>query len=233
MFTVKAKLDTKVFREARWKLSDTQIRQALRMSLNDAVIKGRTMVRRSAQEVYNVKASAFNDKSNKKGLTLDKATTSKLTARIIAGHTPIRLSDMNPKYEGKAVATQVKYNKKTGKAQRGKVVKRSTSQISVEIIKGKRKTLGSAFTIGIAKHAQSGNQFATTAIFARGKKGKPGFEFGKSRYPIDSMSAISVATSVMNKKTLGKYDRELNKYASDRFEHHVKRLVKKADGLSS
>lgn len=188
------------------------------------------MVRRSIQEVYNIKASTINDDNKRKGLSIKKATGNDLSSQINAGHTPLKLSDMNPQFKGSTVARQVTY--KGGKAKAGKAVRRSISQISVEVIKGQRKVLGSAFTIGIASNAKTGQQFATTAIFARGKKGKPGFEFGKPRFPIDSISTVSIGTAATNTKSLSKYDNELNAYASERFIHHVERLIKKVEGVS-
>ena len=230
MFDVRTEINDELFARMKEKLSESQIKQALRMSLNDAVVKGRTMVRRSVQEAYNIKASRFSESDGKKGLSLKKATNDSLSSQINAGHIPLPLSDMSPKYSGSAVAQQVKYSK--GKARAGKTIKRSTSPITVEVIKGQRKVIGSAFTIGIGKHNSTGQQFATTAIFARGKKGKPGFEFSKPRYPIDSISSVSIGTAATNTKSLTKYDNELNEYASKRFVHHVERLIKQVDGLS-
>lgn len=230
MFQIKTEINEEVFTRMKEKLSQGEIKKALRMALNDAVVKGKTMVRRSVQETYNIKASRLNDTNTRKGLSIRKATNSNLTSQINAGHTPLQLADMSPKFTGTTIAQQVSF--KGGKAKKGKVVKRSSSAISVEVIKGQRKVLGSAFTIGVGK-SSNGRQFATTAIFARGKKGKPGFEFSKPRYPIDSISSVSVGTAATNTKSLSKYDNVLNDYASARFVHHVERLIREAERYSN
>lgn len=231
MIEVRAEINDDLFKRAMEQLSPSKVVQALRMALNDSVVKGRTMVRRSIQEVYNIKAARINDSNSKRGLSLKKATNSELQAEIRAGHIPLKLSEMNPKYTGSVIARNVSF--KGGNARKGKLIKRSTSAISVEVIKGQRKTLGSAFTIGVATNRVSGQQFATSAIFARGKKGKPGFQFGKARFPIDSISSVSVATAATNTKSLDKYQDDINKYATDRFIHHVERLLKAADNGGS
>ncbi len=229
MFDVRAEISEDLFQRMKDKLSAGKIKRALRMALNDAVIKGKTMVRRSITEVYNIKAARVNDNNSRKGLSLKKATDSDLSAQINAGHTPLKLADMDPKYSGSVIAQQVSF--RGGSSRKGKTVKRSTSAISVEVIKGQRKTIASAFTIGVAKNAATGQQFATTAIFARGKRGKPGFEFAKPRMPIDTISSVSVGTAATNTKSVEKYQDELNHYANKRFVHHVERLIKEVDDL--
>lgn len=190
------KVDTKEIDNLKKRLSKSKIASATRMALNDSIRKGKTETKRAIVGIYNFKPSRIDDRDRKKGLSLKLATNSNLSAEVDAGHVPINLSEASPKYKGITVANQVKYKK--GKAQKGKAFKRSTGQISVEVLKGQRKVIGSAFTIGIGTNAKSGNQFATSAIFARGKRGKPKFSFGKKRYPIDSLSMPSVATAALN-----------------------------------
>lgn len=226
---VKVEVNEEIFKRAKEKLSPSQIAGAMRMAMNDSVRKGRTMVRRAVQSGYNIQANVINDKSPKKGLSIKFASGRDLSAEIRAGHTPLSIKDANPRFTGVQVASKVSY--KGGKAKKGKALRRSTSQISIEIIKGQRKTLASAFTIGVGQHNGGTGQFGTGQIFARGKKGKPGFVFAKPRYSIDSISTISVATAAANDRSLDQYGPEVNQHAQQRFIHHIERLIKKVDGL--
>ena len=206
-------------------LSKQQIASATRMALNDSIRKGKTETRRSITEIYNIKASRINDANKGKGLSLKLASKTNLSAEVDAGHIPISLSEANPKYKGRVVANTVKYRK--GKAVKGKSVKRSTGQVSIEIVKGQRKIISSAFTIGLGTHSDTGNKFATSAIFARGKKGKPTFKFGKKRYPIDTLSTISVATAALNVKAKEKVMPVVSDFYQKSVTRQMQRLVDK------
>lgn len=224
---IKIEANEELFNQATQKLSPSQIAGAMRMAINESLTKGRTMVRRSLQDAYNIKTARVNDE--KKGLSLKKATNKDLTGQINASHTPIAIKDMNPKFKGVAIAQQVSF--KNGRAKKGKILRRSTSQISIEVIKGQRKTIDSAFTIARGTNASNGQQFGTPAIFARGKRGKPDFKFSKSRLPIDSLSTVSVGTAATNKRSLDQYDGPINSYAQQRFVYHIERLIKSVEGL--
>jgi hypothetical protein len=228
---VKIEANVDLFEKAKEKLSSSQICRAMQMAINDSLRKGRTMVRKSVQDGYNIKAAKLNDKDPKRGITTKLASVSDLSGQINAGHYPISLKDANPQFtQGTTIAQRVSF--KNGAARKGGLIRRSQSQISIEIIKGQRKTLGSAFIPGVGTNASNGQQFATPAIFARGKRGKPGFAFGKDRYPIDVMSTISVATATVNDRSLEKYKGPINDYAQSRFIHHIERLIKQVDGVA-
>lgn len=203
------------------KLSSKQITDAARMALNEAARKGKVEVKNAITSIYNIKPSRITDSNKKKGLSIKHATNKNLTAEIDAGHTPTQLSDANPKFKSIAIAQSVKF--KDGKASKGKLNKRSASQISVEIVKGQRKTLATAFIPG--RVTQGSTQTLTPLIFARGKKGKPTFKFGKSRYPIDTLSSISVATAATNVNAKEKYQPVVEAYMNKRFVHHIQRMV--------
>lgn len=225
---VKVEINEELFARAKEKLSASQIASALRMAMNEAATKGRTMVRRSIQDVYTLKAGLLN--SPNKGLVVKKATNKDLSAEIKASNKPLSIKDANPKFsKGVAVAQSVSFI--GGKARKGALIRRSTTEITVEVIKGERKPIKSAFTIARGTHAKSGQQFTTSAIFARGKRGKPGFVFGKDRMPIDSISTVSVGTAAANDRSLKKYDGPVNQYANDRFIYHIERMIKSVDGI--
>jgi hypothetical protein len=201
------------------KLSPGKIASATRMALNESIRKGKTQISKAVREVYNIKPSLLNDPNKKKGLSLKLASNNNLSAEVDAGHTPLGLENMAPQYSGTTVANKINF--KNGKAKKGGAIKRSTGQISIEVIKGQRKTLGSAFAPGLVK----GGSQATNKLFARGKKGKPGFEFAKPRNPIDTISSISVATAAMNSKSAEKYDKTVQETLTNRSIHHLKRAA--------
>jgi hypothetical protein len=205
-------------------VSSKQVASATKMALNDGVRKGKTEVKKSISSLYNISSSRIDDGNKKKGLSLKLATNDHLMAEVDAGHIPVNLSEASAKFKGETVATKVSF--RGGKAKKGKAIKRSLGKISVEVIKGERKELETAFTIGRATHAATGQQFTTTAIFARGKKGKPDFKFGKSRLPIDSMSTVSVATAALNTDAQTKVQPIVNQHVTNRMIHHLKRAIK-------
>jgi hypothetical protein len=227
---VKIDIDPSLWDKAKEKLSSRQIAAAMRMAINEGLVKGRTEVRRGIQQVYNIRTGILNDE--KTGLKLKKATGTNLTGDISANHKPMSISDADPKFKGVTVGQQFTRGK-DGKVKKGAKIRRSVAQISVEVIKGQRKPINSAFAPGRATNSQSGKQHFTTAIFARGKRGKPGFNFGKARLPIDSISTVSPGTAATNERSVEQYSEIINNYAKGRFIHHINRLIAEVDGLSS
>lgn len=208
--------------KAEKEFGEQKVHAAVRQALNEGIRKGRTEVRRSIQSLYNIKASRINDSDKRKGLSLRLATNKNLEADLDAGHVPITLSDTSVSYKGDVVAVSFKRNK-SGKITNKKNIKRSTGIITVEIIKGQSKTIPSAFTIGVSSGA-TGIQSATSAIFARGKRGKPDFQFGKDRLPIDVISTVSVATAVISVRSQSIYNQTVTDYTMQRLMRSLKRL---------
>lgn len=224
---LKIETNSDVFERAKSKLSSMQIVAAMRMSINEGLTKGKTMVRRGTQGVYNLKTSVLNDE--KKGIFIKRATNGNLTGYINAVHKPLSIAEADPQFKGSTIAQHVSF--KNGKARKGKVIKRSVSTISIEVLKGQRKTISSAFVPGVVTHGTSGMQFGTTAIFARGQRGKPGFVFGKSRYPIDKITTVSPGTATTNSRSMDQWQRPVTEYAQQRFVYHLERLIKEVDGM--
>jgi hypothetical protein len=221
------KQDIEGLKDLKKQLSKPQVASATRMALNDSIRKGKTETKKAITAIYNIKPSRIDDSSKKKGLSLKLATNSSLSAEVDAGHVPVNLSETKVSYKGVVVAMQVKY--KNGQAKKGKSFKRSTSAISVQVRKDEgAKVINTAFTIGSATHAKTGNQFATSAIFARGKKGKPVFSFGKSRYPIDSLSTVSVATAALNVKAKEKVQPVVSAFYKKDIQKQMQRLIDKS-----
>ncbi|MGZ5302527.1 MAG: hypothetical protein ACXWDO_00295, partial [Bacteroidia bacterium] len=159
---------------------------------------------KSILSLYNIKSSRIDDRDAKKGLSVKLATGSKLSAEVDAGHIPVNLVNVaGIKTTREEVGRKVSFassikTRKTRSVKGGKVYR---TAISVEITKGTRTTLRTAFIVNKFK-SQGGStvNIAGGAIFARGKRGKPTFEHGRSRMPIDSLSTVSVSTAANNTK---------------------------------
>lgn len=225
---IKIEANTEVLERAKAKLSSSQISAAMRMAINEGLTKGRTEVRRGVQEVYNMRTAVLNNDTT--GLKIKKATGSNLTGNIAASNKPLPISEASPKFRSVTIGRSFTYNK-DGKVKKGAAIKRSVAQISIEIIKGQRKTINTAFAPGRATNATSGKQSFNTAIFARGKRGKPGFKFAKPRMPIDTISTVSPGTAASNERSVNNYSNTVTDYANKRFVYHIERMIKEVEGL--
>lgn len=215
---------TKILKDELNKLKKErlQIDVATRMALNEAVKKGKTEVKKSITEVYNIKPGSITDSNRKKGLSIKSATNKNLRAEVDAGHTPVNIGSLSKVKQVKqevgqnvAFASNVK-TKKTKTVKLARIFK--GGGIQFELKKGSVKTLPSAFRVGKLNNA----------VFARGKKKKIGFQFDKPRMPIDSVSTISVATAALNVDAQSKYTPVVEQYYAQRLEHHLKRMIDKA-----
>lgn len=215
----------------------------MKMAINDGARRGRVMVRKGIQDVYNIKSARINDPNKKKGLSVQFAQSGNLKATISAGWMPVNLvnvqgSKLEASQVGSEIAfsSRIRYNKKTGAVIPGRTTSRrirkiySGGGISVEIRKGSRKTISSAFTIGRFHHYKTGASVSIPggAVFARGKKGTPAFQFGKKRMPIDSIATISVHRASVDSKAVDLFEGPVNAYTMQRFKHHVERMIKAA-----
>lgn len=232
MFTISLKDAEKAIKEAERQYSPSKVAGAVRMALNDTARTGKVAVRKAVQDLYNIKNTRINDTNPKKGLTVSFATNKKLEAEIRAGHIPVNLINIiGVKLEAQQVGQEFSFAS-TIKRRKTKVVKGKKLYggrgISLEIFKGDRKNIPTAFTVGKFRHYKSGSAVSipSTAVFARGKKGSPRFEFGKQRMPIDSLSTVSVMTAATNSKAQDKYGDKVNSYCLDR-------LIKNLNALSN
>lgn len=192
----------------RRQLSESQVHSGVRMAINDATRWGKTRVKDAIRQVYNIKAQRITDSNRKKGLSIILATNNNLTAKITAGHTPANMGSLS--------GTRVTQKK----------------GVSVEVQKGKRKTIPSAFRLYATKGQKGASFYPTTdskaVIFARGKYGKPKFIFQKPRKPIAPITSLSVATAAHNTNAIKAYEPKVSAYYEKRLIHHLERIVSDA-----
>jgi hypothetical protein len=236
MFTISVKDAEKAIKEAEQQYSRSKVAGAIRMALNDTARTGKVAVRKSIQDLFNIKNSRINDTNPKKGLSVSFATNNKLEAEIRAGHIPVNLINITGvKLEAQQTGQEFSYastiKRRKTKAVKGKKTY-SGRGISLEIFKGDRKNIPTAFTVGKFRHFKSGSAVSipSTAVFARGQKGKPGFQFGKARMPIDSLSTVSIGTASINSKAQDKYGDKVNTYCLQRLLKNLNSLGTSATG---
>lgn len=210
------------------KISDNfrvqRIQAAARMATNDSLKWGRTQIRRSIQEYYNIKAKRVNDSVAQRGLKIVLARDADLNGKITAGHKPIDLSDITKvKISQQVVAQNVTYSSsvatKRVKARKGAQIKRPVG-VDVQISKGRKETIQRAFFIA---------KFGKT-VFARGTYGQNGMEFTDDpRAKIQAIKTVSVATAALNTRAMAQWSRPIQ----DRFDMENRRQISRLLGTSS
>lgn len=214
-------------------LGPDMMKGVLKMVTNDSLRKARTEVRRGIQAVYNIRADRINDGSYRKGLSMKFASTHDLTAELRAGHDVISFKSLTgvrteKKQTGQhfSVATTLRGRKQ--KTMKGAKVY-AGGGVSVKIFKkGSKKIIPSGFVPGMGRQGQSTSKSISGAlVFARGIRGKVGFEFKKDRNPIGTFSNISIATAALNTNSKRVYAVAVNEYSKRRLIHHIERHIKK------
>jgi hypothetical protein len=182
-------------------LSKAKVDRATAMAINDAARFGKTRVKDAIRAVYNMKQARILDKDPKRGLTIKFADALTKTAKINAGHRPANFASF----------TGTRFTKKG---------------LSVEVKKGSRKPIPSAFRLGVTKGIKGAASSGETAVaFARGTYGKPKFVFGKERKPINPPRSISTATAALNIKVQEKYGEAIQQQYQKRLIHHMQRML--------
>ena len=185
-------------------LTQREVASATRIAMNDATRWGKTRVKDAIRTQYNLKPGRITDSNPKKGLSLSLATTDNLTARIKAGHTPANLGSF----------TGTRFPKGRG--------------VSIEIKRGQRKTIASGFRLKVSSGVQGASGTGDKAVaFARGRYGKPGFQFGKARKPISALSSISVATAAANTNAIKKYEPAVSQRFQEQLVRQLNRMIDK------
>jgi hypothetical protein len=170
--------------------------RAIRTALNDSITRGRSRLASIILQHYN--ETAFTPTAVRSGLIIERARQNNLTARIYVSGKPLSLSYFSPR--------------KTAKG------------ITVEVIKGRRKLLKSAFRV---QFGGSGRSW----VVAKGKYAKGGFEWRKERVkpypasdlPVSRLVSVSLPGTVMSDQvgTLQELGQDLERYYPTRLEYHV------------
>ncbi len=195
------------------------------MAINDSLRFGRTRIREDIAKEYNVKLGRLYASDRKKGLHVKPAYYNNLQGTITAGNMPVGLSGFN----GNRLAVETTgYNIsfassiKTRKMRVQRKAIRKAGGISVEIKKGRRDVIRSAFKI--PKYG--------SLVFARGNYSAFGFLWRHRRVnttgqdkPIEVLNSTSVATMALNKHTVLRYFLPIHRKYEQELQRQLKRLL--------
>lgn len=169
-------------------LYSPEAHKAINRAINRSLGKANTELNREIRSAYNIALKDLNDKDNK---LIKQSTESSLTGTINASQMPLSLSKFNPSFVSDRIIGG-KYSSlvKTQKGRSTKV-RRGNLGVTVEIIKGQKVQLPSAFML-----FQGGA--AGSPVFARGTYNTDGFKWGKPRLPISKLNTKSVFYAIFS-----------------------------------
>lgn len=170
-------------------LSPDQVKKATARAINHTLGVIKTSVNKEIRSVYNLSASDVRE-----NLTIQKATNGNLKGFIKANRAPISFSKFNPVSISKSGNGFIR-GAISGK-NKGFAFKKTRSPnvgVSVQVLKGERKNVPSAFMLlqGSGKGS----------VMARGNysTGSP-FKFDKPRLPIEGLNSISIHGATLHSK---------------------------------
>lgn len=201
---IELNIQLKDFDRALRHMDPATVRKAGLMSMRETTRAGRVAASKSIRTVFNLKAKDVN----KELRALKVMATGDLVGIIEAKGRPINLVKFGAKWErGRRVTTGTKsYTKKRATKSGG---------VSVRIHKGKKTVL---------KHA----------FIARGRRGSADgagglFVFQRAttnQYPLVNKASITIASMLMQPRTLTDTGKAVEARWSSRFPHHLERLRK-------
>lgn len=195
MIEIETKEATERLKATAEDLSQREIAKAITRALNYAVARVNTQAGREIRKLYNIKT--YDLAKQTKTISASPRT---LTAAIAGQMQTMSLNAFGAtSIQMGAGGVKQKIERTSGKygAFYGKKIKRGNTGVSVEILKGQRVAIPSAFMGFWSKQGSvSGG-----AIFARGKYGDNGFTFQKGRGEITKLKTKSVYWMLLNPNT--------------------------------
>lgn len=185
-------------REVSRDLSAGEFKRAVRMGLNDGIRKSRTLLVREI--ISNFNNTAFTPSGVRSAISLSMATNFNLTSKLGISGKPIALA-----YFG---------------------ARKTQTGVSVEIIRGQRKVVKSAFMVKVGGRGKA-------KPFARGQYEGNQFKFRKERVkrtgpdmPISKLLSVSIPSAVRSNDVpvLENVAKELEPYTMQRIQHHVEQV---------
>jgi hypothetical protein len=192
--------------------------KAINRAINKTLGVANTATNKAIRSTYNIALSTLNDKDNK---VISKSTETSLTGQIFANVKPLSLSVFNPTWTRDRIASgrSVLTNTKKGATRQ---VKRGSTGVKFQVLKGKTEQFKSAFMI----FNKGGSP-----IMARGVYGNDSFNWGKSRLPISKLNTTSVFTTIFQKGI----EKEIETIIADRYPqyllHELEQGLKYNNGL--
>lgn len=165
--------------------------KAVNRAINHTLGKANTEANRQIRSVYKIALADLNDKDNK---LIKNSSEYSLTGTINASIRPLSLSKFNPVWvrnnaRGVTASKMKSFLVRSTKNKSNKT-SRGNQGVTVEVVKGKKETINSAFLI----FKGSGSP-----VMARGQySGSSGFLFGRPRLPINKLNTKSIYYSLIN-----------------------------------
>lgn len=186
--------------------------RSISRAINHSIAKANTQANREVRSIFNIALKDMNDKNNK---IVKNSSPDTLTGTINASQNPLSLSKFNPIWvrSNRHVLKRGKGFKMTGKAK-----KNSNEGVSVEIIKGKRVNIPSAFIL----FNKGGSPVMARGVY----EGTSGFNFGKARLPINKLNTKSVFFALANDKVEKKMKDSINVFYPERLLHELTQGLK-------
>lgn len=195
MIEIETKQATERLKNMNEALSQREIAKAITRALNYSVSRVNTQAGREIRKQYNIKTYDLAKQTK----TIS-ANTRTLTAAIAGQMQTMSLNAFGAKsIQMSAGGVKTALRRTSGKygAFYGKKVSRGKMGVYVEILKGQKVTIPSAFMGFWNKKGSVSNG----AIFARGEYGSGGFEFTKGRGKITKLKTKSVYWMLLNPET--------------------------------
>ncbi len=145
-------------------LSKSQVNKAASQAINQTLLLGRTEARKAVKKVYNIPQRYMS------AINIKKATATTLRGNVHATSKPIPMDAFAPKYDFRSASGSASVLSVTRRGiLKVRDVKRTKNRagVSIEVIKGERKSVPYAFLIPGAK----------PRVFARGA-----YKIGNGRY---------------------------------------------------
>lgn len=206
---VKGSIDK--FKKEMGEISGKKLHAIISRSINHTSGKVNTQLNRNIRQTYNISISDLND--SKQRFTV-KSNSNSLAAFLYANQMPLSLSKFNPVWIRDNVKTSFVGSKKKGGFASSKT-KSNKSGVTVEILKGKKETISSAFML----FSGSGKG----AVFARGVYASEGFKFGKQRLPITHLNTKSIYYAMLDKTVTANIPDLIGTSMYERMMHEIKR----------
>lgn len=212
MIKVDASKAQTAFRNLQIQLGGNEYRQAAARSLYHTMQVGKSDINKAIRALYKISSAEVSDR-----LFVQNASTSSLQSTLWASIAPLPMSMFSPVEVAGNVVTKWKGSRKAGGFTSKQQKKPGTAGVSVEIMKGNRKTLRSAFlSIKTAKGA----------VRAFGKYGGDGFSFSNDQAgPISTLKSLSIFWAIQHDKVAEDVTPRLGQLYVARYEHELTRIL--------
>lgn len=251
MVSANVKIDSADIVALAAKLSNKDAAKAVARGLNDAIKQGRTVAKRSITDRYNIAAREVTGTGNKL-IRISGARVGDLEARLFAdAKRTVKLS----KFRG-VVAQGLKLQRKQAKdangqkklvtfLKRGKgyvnrptYANRTKEAVTVQIVKGKRTTLPSAFVakmrsghVGIFGRSFNSYGYKSGSFNFRDQR-KSGFKWGQADTPIAEMGVFTLHKAMANRFNERAIVSKMADVLPNRVRFHLSHVLTKGKGAT-